>query len=141
MRNKRSSCYIRKTKRKTKETPATQENLLLVVAFHKTLPNIKNVIDKHWHILSTHKKLKNTFDKKPFIACRANNKLHQMIGGNRILKSKVVDKNNENHKQSGKCSPYISRLNNFCCKQVKQTNVLKSYRTNQVFKIFHDPRF
>ena len=105
------------------------------------LPNIKNVIDKHWHILSTHKKLKNTFNKKPFVACRTNNKLHQMIGGNRILKSKVVDKNNENHKQSGKCSPYISRLNNFCCKQVKRTNVLKSYRTNQVFKIFHDLRF
>ena len=31
----------------TKEKPATQENLPRVVTFNETLPNIKNVIDKH----------------------------------------------------------------------------------------------
>ena len=47
-------------------------------------------------------------------------------------------KNNENHKQSGKCSPCVSRLYNLCCDQVKQTDLFKSYRRNQVFKFLYD---
>ena len=34
-----------------KEKPSTHENLPLVLTFNKPLPNIKNVIDEHWHIL------------------------------------------------------------------------------------------
>ena len=34
--------------------------------------------------------------------------------------------------------PCFSRLNSLCCKQVKQTNIFKSYRTKQAFKIFHN---
>ena len=41
----------RKALLQTKEKRVTQENLL-DVTFNKTLPNIKNVIYKHWHILS-----------------------------------------------------------------------------------------
>ena len=33
-----------------KEKPSTQGNLPLVLTYNKTLPNIKNVIDKHWHM-------------------------------------------------------------------------------------------
>ena len=36
------------------------------------------------------------------------------------------------------CSPCVSWLNNLCSKQVKQANIFKSYRTNQVLKLFHD---
>ena len=61
--------------------------------------------------------------------------LQQIIAGSHILKSKVVCKNNENDKQSGKYAACVSRLNNLFCKQVKQTNIFKSYRTNQVFKM------
>ena len=39
-----------------KEKPATQENFPLLVAVNKMLSNIKNVIDKHWHILLIHTK-------------------------------------------------------------------------------------
>ena len=65
--------------------------------FNQTLPNIRNVFDKNWHILFIHEKLKKPFDKKLFIAYVRNKKLHQIIGGNCILKSKVVHKNDENH--------------------------------------------
>ena len=67
-----------------------------------------------------------------------NNNLHKINGGNCSLKNNAVRQNNENHKQSGKYSPYVSLLNNVCCKKLKQTNISKSYRTNQVFKIFHN---
>ena len=71
-----------------------------MVIFDKTLPNIKNLIDKHWRTLSVHEKSKKHFDRKPFIAFRNKKKnLPQIIAGSHILKSKVVCKNNENDKQ------------------------------------------
>ena len=51
-------CVHRKALLQTKEKPATQENLSLVVTLYKMLPNIENFIDKHRHMLSFHNKLK-----------------------------------------------------------------------------------
>ena len=87
-----------------KKKPFTQGNLLLVLTFNKTLPNIKSVIDKPCHILSINKNLQKLF-AKPFIAYRRNANLHQLIGGNRIFKNKVVRKNTKQPKQSGHSSP------------------------------------
>ena len=59
------------------------------------------------HILSVNKKSKNGFDKKPSIVYRRNKTLHQIIGGDHILKSmlcvKVIKTTNNQ-----KCSQYIS---------------------------------
>ena len=114
-----------KTLLQTYEKPATPKKLLLVVTLTKKLPIIKNIIDKNCHIPSIHGKFKKAFDKNPFTAYRRNKNLHQIIGGNRILKSKVVHGNNENHKQSRQCSPCILQLNNLCCKQVNKQTYLK----------------
>ena len=35
-----------------------------MVTFDKMLPNIKNVLDKHFHILSINEQLKKVFDEK-----------------------------------------------------------------------------
>ena len=50
----------RKVLSQTNQKPSTQENLPLVVTFNKMLPNIKNVFDKHWHIISFNQKNKIT---------------------------------------------------------------------------------
>ena len=110
----------------------------LVLTFNKTLPNIKNVIDQHWHILSINENLRKVFDKRPFIAYRGNTNLFQLIRGNRIFKNKVVHKNTKQPKQVGHCSPCLSRMNNLCCKQLKQTKTFQSYRTKETFQIFHN---
>ena len=60
----------RKAPLQIKEKPATQENLPLVVTFNKTLLNIKNVIDKLWHIFPINEKFKIVFHKKLFIVYR-----------------------------------------------------------------------
>ena len=36
----------------------------LVLKFNRTLPNIKKIIDKHWHLLQINPKLKIHFKKK-----------------------------------------------------------------------------
>ena len=64
--------------------------------------------------------------------------MYQLIGGNRIFNNKVVRKTTKQPKQLGYCSPCLSRLNNLCCKQVKQTKTLQSYRTKETFQIFHN---
>ena len=75
-----------------KEMPSTQGNLPLVLTFSKTLPNIKEVIDKviDWHILSINEHLRKVFDKRQFSAYKRNTNLHQLIAGNRIVKNKIV---------------------------------------------------
>ena len=54
---------IRKTLLQIKENPAAREYLPLVVTF-LMLSNIKNVIDKHCHILSINEKLQKNFRQK-----------------------------------------------------------------------------
>ena len=77
----------------SKEKPSTQENLLLVLTYSKSLPIIKNVINKLWHILSINENLRQAFDKRPFIAHRRNTDLYQVIRGSDIFKNKVLHKN------------------------------------------------
>ena len=74
----------------TKEKPATQKHLLLVVTFNKNLSNIKNVIDKHWHILSINENFKKKFDKKPFVAYRRNKIYTKQSEATAFWKAKFV---------------------------------------------------
>ena len=64
--------------------------------------------------------------------------MYQLIGGNRIFKNKVVRKNTKQPKQLGHFSTCLSRLNNFYCKQVKQTKTFQSYKTKETSQIFHN---
>ena len=69
----------RKILLENKEKPSTQGNLPLGLTFNKILPNIKNIIDKHWKVPSINENLQKAFDKRPFIAYRRNTNLHQLI--------------------------------------------------------------
>ena len=94
-----------KTLLENKEKPSTQGNLPLVFTFNKTLSSIKNLKDKHWHILTINENLWKVFNKRPFIPYRRNTNIQQLIGGNRIFK--VVRKNtkqlnNQNNQETVK---------------------------------------
>ena len=58
----------RKMLLENKEKPSTQRKLPLALTFNKTLPNIKNVIDQHWHILFINENLRKVFSRIPFTA-------------------------------------------------------------------------
>ena len=58
----------RKILLENKEKPSTQGNLPLVLTSDKTLPNIKNDMDKHWYILSVNENVQKVFDKRSLIA-------------------------------------------------------------------------
>ena len=117
-----------------KEKPSTQGNLQLVLTFNETLPNIENVINTHWHILSTNENLRKVFDKRPFTSCRRNTNLHQLLRGNCTFLKKLVRQNTKHLKQSGYCSSCLSIINKNMNKSKQKHS--KVTRQKRPFKYF-----
>ena len=100
------------------------------------LPNIKEIINKHWHILSIDSTFKEIFNNlQPMIAFRKNTSLKQPIGTN-------TKRNNQKFltptktTATGQCNPcYTSR--SLCCQQVLKTAAFTSTQTRETFTIFH----
>ena len=134
----RAMSIDRKILLENKEKPSTQGNLLLVLIFNKTIPNIKNVIDQHWHILFINENLWKVFDKRPFIAYRRNTNLYQLIGGNHTFKNKFIRTNTKQPKQSRHCSQCLQEWTIFVVNKWSKTKTFQSYRTKKSFQIFHN---
>ena len=100
------------------------------------LPNIKEIINKHWHVLNIDSSFKEIFNSLQLtIAFHKNTSLKQLIGTNTI----------RNHQKfltptqtttAGQCTPcYTSR--SLCCQQVLKTTTFTSTQTRETFTIFH----
>ena len=103
--------------------------------YNKTLPNVKQIINKHWHLLQINSNLRIAFEQEPLIAYRRNKNVGDLIESKKILDGKVVRKNNS--KKQLYCRPCLTRRDNICCQQVLKTSTFTSYRTGETFRIFH----
>ena len=117
-----------------KEKTEIGNHLTLCVTYNKTLPNIKTILGKHWHILNVNPELKKVFENKPLFAFRKNKNLRQLIGGNTIEKNKKLLTTNKF--TNGNCSPCFSNSRTLCSKQVIKTVLFKSNHINRIFRIF-----
>ena len=107
--------------------------------FNRTLPSVKNIINKHWDILQIDRNIKDSFTNKPVIAYRRNKNLRDFIGSNTIENNtKVIKRISSNGRKIGKCQPCFGRAGNLCCQQIKTTSTFKSDITEKVYNIFHD---
>ena len=124
-------------KKKTLLAPRSKEKdqnrIPFVVRYNR--PNVKQMINKHWHLLQISSNLRTAFDQEPIITYRRNKHLKDLIGSKRILDGKAVRKNNS--KKQLYCRPCITRRENICCQQVLKTNIFTSCRTGDMFNIFH----
>ena len=77
--------------------------LPLSVTYNRTLPNIKNILQQHWHLLKIDPTLEETFQQAPILAFRKNRNLKDIIVGNKIEFNKVKRKSLTVAK--GKCTP------------------------------------
>ena len=75
-----------RTRLLNKEKTETGNHLTLCVTYSKTIPNIKTILEKHWHILNVSPELKKVFENKPLLNFRKNKNLRQLIGGSAIEK-------------------------------------------------------
>ena len=107
----------------------------LSVTYSRSLPNLKDIITKHWHILQANQSCKETFSTLPIIAFRKGTSLKQIIGTNTIHNNEKLIKTKINH-HTGKCVPCNS-TRCLCCQQLISTAIFKSNQTNKTFKIYH----
>lgn len=119
-----------------KQKSTTDQPIPFITTYNKTLPNIKEILEKNWNILQTNADLSSTFEKQPRVVYRRNKNLRDFIGQTTISNNKVVRRTNQQNKP-GKCTQCYSRNDCQCCKQVVPTTTFKSTTTKEVFKIRH----
>ena len=104
------------------------ERLPLTVAYNRTLPDLKTIIDKNWHI---EPKFKEVFAEPPILAFKRSKNLRDIIGGNKLF-------DNVKKFSKGKCQPCVTRSINLCCKQLKTCSTFQSAFNKNTFLIRHN---
>ena len=99
----------------------------LSVTYHQALPNLKDILTKHWHILQANQSCKKGFNTLPIIAFSKDSSLKQIIGTNTIHNNKKPTKTWKNH-HTGKCPLKLNAVSK---------TYFKSNQTNKTFKIYH----
>ena len=65
------------------------ERLPLTVMYSRTLPDLKTIIDKNWHILKIEPNLKEIFAEPQILEFKTNKNLRNIIGPNKIFGNKT----------------------------------------------------
>ena len=124
----RETLLIDKPKNPSSRTPFT-------TTFHKPLPPIQKVINKHWHLLHTHPKLATTFTESPVLAYRKNKNLRQILGQMHISRDKKIIPSKPT-KTKG-CTPCLTNSKNKCCRHLTPAKHFKSDTTGESYEILH----
>ena len=56
--------------------------------YNRTLPDLKTINDKNWHILQIEPKMKEIFAEPPILTLKRNKNLRDKIGGNKVFYNK-----------------------------------------------------
>ena len=112
------------------------ERLPLTVTSNRTLPVLKTIIHKNWHILQIELKSKEIFAKPPIWAFKKNKCLRDIIGGNKVFDNKNIL--NVKKFSKGKCQPCFTRSINLCSKQLKTCSTFQSAFNKKTFLIRHN---
>ena len=107
----------------------------IISTYSRALPNLENILTKHWHILQANQSCKKAFSTLPIIAFRKGTRLKQLIGTNAIYNNEKPIKTKNNH-HTGKCVP-CNATRCLYCQQLISTTKFKSNQTNKTFKIYH----
>ena len=67
----------------------TQNKTQLVLTYNRYLPNISNIVRKHWNILNISRTLQGLLQDEPITAFKRNRNLKELIGSNCIENGKV----------------------------------------------------
>ena len=120
-------------KEKKKETA---RNIPLLLKYNRTLPKIKEIVMKHWHLLHINPNLAEIFQSTPILVFCRNKNLRDIIGTKLIENGKVRRK--FTNKIQGKCTPCLANNRTLCCKQIVHTTTFRSNQTNRIFQIYHN---
>ena len=105
------------------------------VTYSPILPNIREIINKHWHMLNINNTFANVFKATPVIAFRKNTSLREIIGTN------IISHNQEPLKvkksvTKGECIPCnISPCLSY--QQIIATTTFESIQTKEKFNSYN----
>ena len=105
------------------------ESLLLTFTCSRTLPDLKTIIDKNWHILQIEPKLKEIFIEPPILVFKRNKNLRDITKGNKVFDNKRILNLKKFNKQ--KCKPCFTRSINLCCKPCFTRSINLCCKTTQ----------
>ena len=108
--------------------------LKFTTIYNRKLPEIHEIIDKYWNILSTNEKQAKIFKDKPILTFKRNKNLKDMLGGSRLMNNRKIVKKTT---KTGQCSPCLSQMGNICCKHILSTKTFRSATTGETFNIKH----
>ena len=98
--------------------------------------NIKEIINKLWHILSIDSSFKDIFNNlEAMIAFRKNTSLKQLAGTNTIRSNQKFLTPTQTT-SAGQCTPCYTGQP-FCCQQALKTKTFTSNQIRETFSIFH----
>ena len=104
----------------------------LLVTYSQALPNLKDILAKHWHILHANQSCKKTFSTVPIIAFRKGTSLKQIIGTNTIDNNEKLIKTGNNH-HTGNLSHAIQHVS-FAVSNLFQQQHLKVIKPTKRLK-------
>ena len=115
--------------------PKRKDSIPFSVTYNSVLPNIKEIINKHWHILNIDSSFKEIFNSlQLMIAFRKNAGLKQFIGTNTIRNNQKFLTTTQST-TAGQCTPCYTSPS-FCFQQVLKTTTFTSTQTRDTFAIF-----
>ena len=116
-----------------KEKSNELQKIPFVTNFNKHNPNIREIIDKNWHLLQLDETTGKAFAQKPIIAYRRNKNLRDLLGQTTISNNLVK---RPKARLLGKCKPCKPNRNKLCCKQLISTNKVMSTVTKRSHNIY-----
>ena len=121
----------KKLEEKTKEK---SNRIPFVLAYNRTLPNVRRAISNNWNLLLINQEFKNMFQEPPILAFTQNKNLYDLVGCKNIVDGKLQRlPKKKKIRFSTKC---FSKSGNLFCKQILHTQSFKSSAT-QKHIIFH----
>ncbi len=116
-------------KQKTKSTPKEKDRVPLIMTHNPANPNMRSIIDKHWHLLELCTK-KEAFKEKPLISYRRNKNLADHLVRAKCSKPQQNDRPKQNPNIRPCNTPWYCK---FCPKRDSQTH-FKSSITKRSYK-------
>ena len=107
------------------QTNVVRENVIqFSITCSPTLPNIREIINKHWHTLNFNNTFGNRFKAIPIIAFLKNTSLRKIIGTNTIRHNQTLLKVKENVTK-GECIP----CNTSRCLSCQQISAIATFES------------
>ena len=114
----------------------TAKTIPLSLKYNRTLPKIKEIVMKHWHLLHINPNLAEIFQNLSVLAFHRNKNLRNIIVTKLIENGKV--KRKFTNKMQGKCAPSSGNNITLCRKQVTNITTFRSNQTNRIFQTYHN---